>query len=86
MVAWHSPWDLQFWFVNVLAGNMTLFLAMAFIVIAILAGMFRMPTIITGFFFGLFIIMLAVQTGNLFLLVVVVAAIIIGWSIARFFR
>lgn len=85
-MSFHSPFDLQYWFVNVLAGSMTLFLAIAFLVIAALAGMFRMPNIITGVMFGLFIIMLSAYTGTLYLLVILVAALLIGWWIARLFK
>lgn len=85
-MVWHSPFDLQYWFVNVLAGDMTMFLAIAFLVIAVMAGMFRMPTIITGVMFALFIILLAVETQTLILLVILVIAVVVGWSIARYFK
>lgn len=85
-MVWHSPGDLYFWWVNVFAGSMTMFLAIAFLVIAILAGMFRMPTLIVGVMFGLFIIMLSAYTGTLVLVVLLIAGISIGWIIARFFR
>ena len=52
-MAWHQPFDLYYWFVNVFAGSQELFLAIAFLCVAILAGMFRMPTIITGIMLGL---------------------------------
>ena len=85
-MVWHSPFDLQYWFVNVLAGDMTMFLAIAFLVIAVMAGMFRMPTIITGVMFALFIILLAVETQTLILLVILVIAVVVGWSIERYFK
>lgn len=85
-MAWHQPFDLYYWFVNVFAGSMTMFLAIAFLVIAVLAATFRMPTIIIGMAFALFIIMLAAFTGNLFILVIIVIALVVGWAISRFFR
>lgn len=85
-MAWHSPFDLYYWFVNVFAGNMTIFLAIAFIVIASMAAMFRMPAMIVGLFFSMFIIMLSVSTGNLVILVLVIIGLIIGWSLSRLMK
>jgi len=85
-MGFHLPFDLYYWFVTVFAGGLPIFLAISFLAIAVLAGMFRMPTIITGISFALFIIMLGAITGNLAILVYIGAALIIGWSIARLFR
>jgi hypothetical protein len=83
---WHSPFDLYYWMVTVLAGSMTMFLALAFLTIAGMTAMFRLPTMITALMFGLFIIMLSVYTGTFYLLVILIAALVIGWSVARLFR
>ena len=83
---YHSPFDLMYWFVNVLAGNMTIFLTIAFGVIAIMSGRFRMPNIITGFAFLLFVIMLSVTVGNLYIFALFILAIVVGWIVARFFK
>lgn len=85
-MAWHQPFDLYYWFVNVFAGSITLFLAISFLVIGALAGMFRMPTIVTGIMFGMFVIMLSAYTGTLYILVLLVIAMIIGWTIARLLK
>lgn len=85
-MAWHNPFDLYYWFVNVFAGSMPIFLAIAFLFVASMSALFRMPTIITGIFFSLFIILLSAVTGNLYVLVILVIALVIGWSIARLFR
>jgi hypothetical protein len=85
-MAFHQPFDLYYWFVNVFAGNLTLFLAMAFFVIASLTAMFRMPTIIVGMFFALFILMLSIITGTLNLLVLLVIGMIVGWTFTRFIK
>lgn len=85
-MVWHSPFDLYYWLVNVLAGDITLFLAIAFIAIAAFSAMFRFPTIITGVMFAMFIIMLSAYTGTLPILVMLVAAIVIGWFATRLFK
>ena len=85
-MVWHSPGDLQYWFLNVFAGDITIFLAIAFIFIAAMTAMFRMPTIITGLMFALFVIMLSVYTGSLAILVLVVLGLIIGWSLTRLLK
>jgi hypothetical protein len=85
-MAYHQPFDLYYWFVNVFAGNITMFLAIAFFVIASLTAMFRMPTIIVGVFFALFIIMLSVITGTLNILVLLIIGLIVGWVFTRFLK
>jgi hypothetical protein len=86
-MAWHSPFDLYYWFVNVFAGSMEVFLAIAFLVIAALSGMFRMPNIITGMMFAAFVIMLSASVDvPMFVLVLLFIAIMIGYSLARLFK
>lgn len=85
-MAWHEPFDLYYWFVNVFAGSMSIFLAIIFIVIAAMAGMFRMPTLIVGIMFALFIIMEATVMGNLFTLVLFVIGLVIAWALARLIK
>lgn len=85
-MAWHSPFDLYYWFVNVFAGDLTVFFAIAFLVIAALAGMFRMPSSVTGISFALFITLMAVHVGSIFLLIVVIIAILLALTLARLFR
>jgi hypothetical protein len=85
-MGFHQPFDLYYFFVNVFAGNLTIFLTISFAVIAAMAGMFRMPNIITGVFLALFIIMLGVTSGNLLVLVLLVAGIIIGWTFVRYMK
>lgn len=85
-MAFHQPFDLYYWFVNVFAGNELIFLAISFMFIAAMAGMFRMPTIIVGFFFSLFIITLAVITGNLYAVILVLIAVVLAFIFARFVK
>lgn len=83
---YHSPFDLAYWFVNVFAGNMIIFLAIAFAVIAGMSAMFRMPNVITGLFFLLFLIMLSVTVGNLYIAALFILAIVVGWAISKLFK
>jgi len=85
-MTWHSPFDLSYWLVNVFAGNMTIFLAIAFAVIAGMSAMFRMPNVITGFMFLLFLIMLSLTVGNLYIVAILILAVVVGWSISRLFK
>jgi len=82
-MAWHQPFDLYYWLVNVFAGSLQMFLAIAFLVIAVMAGMFRMPTIIVGIMFALFIVIEAAIVGNLYIVALFVLALVFGWSMAR---
>ena len=85
-MTFHQPFDLYYYFVNVFAGNMTIFLAISFMAIAVLGGMFRMSGMVIGSIFALFVIMLVVYLGNLYLIVVVIVALILGWTLSRLFR
>ena len=85
-MVWHSPFQLDYWLVNVLAGDMTIFLALAFLTIGAISAMFRMPTIITGLMFGVFIVMLAAHTGNLIIIVLAVIGLIIGVIATRLIK
>lgn len=85
-MAWHQPFDLYYWFVNVFAGSMTMFLAISFLIIAMMAAMFRMSVLVIGIVFTLFMILLAAVTGEMYILVIMVAGLIIGWSVSRIIR
>lgn len=83
---WTSPFDLYTIFVIWFAGNTTIFLAIAFAVIAGMSAMFRMPNVITGVMFLLFILMIGILAGNLYIVVILILAIVVGWTISRLFK
>ena len=85
-MAWVSPFDLYTIFVLWFAGNETIFLAIAFAVIAGMSAMFRMPNVITGFAFLLFIIMIGALSGNLYIVALFILALVVGWTISRLFK
>ena len=85
-MAIHSPLELYYWFVTVLSGDITIFIALAFIAIAAFSAMFRMPNIIMFICFGVFIIMLSVYLQALYILILLVAGLGIGWVITRIWK
>lgn len=86
LMVFHQPFDLYYWFVNVFAGSLPMFLAIAFITIAVLSAMFRFSVLLVGLFFALFVVMLSVATGEIYILVLLIFALIIGWIVSRLFR
>jgi hypothetical protein len=86
MAVWHSPGDLYYWFVTVFSGDLTIFFGIMLIVIAGLAGMFRMSPLVTGISFSLFAILMSAYIGNIYLLVIVIVALSLGWTIARIYN
>jgi hypothetical protein len=81
-----SPFDLYTIFVLWFAGNTTIFLAIAFAVIAAMSAMFRMPNLMTGVMFLLFILMIGILAGNIYILAILILAIVVGWTISRLFK
>lgn len=82
-MTFNLPLDLEYWFVTVLAGNPAIFLAIAFIVIAVLAAYFRMPNQILIIMLALFAIIMDGYTGQLFFIVILALGIILGWLLSR---
>lgn len=82
-MAFHLPFELDYWLINVLAGDLNIFLAIAFILIGIGSIKFGFPTIVTIFSFGLFIFMLSVMFGGYLIVGLIFIAIIIGWSLKK---
>jgi len=54
-----NPLDLETILIDQLAGGFTIFVLLAFVVIAIMAGRFRMPNIVFGGMMLVFIIFMA---------------------------
>ena len=85
-MAYHSPFDLYYWFVQTFAGSIEIFFAISFVIIAMMAGMFRMASSVVAIMFGLFIVIFAYYTQNIYLVVIIAAAWFLGWSLVRFFK
>lgn len=80
------PLDLYTWLVTTFAGNISIFTAIAFLAIAGLSAMFRMPNAITFISFGLFVIMLSVYMQAVAIVVILVAGLAVGWALQRLWK
>jgi len=77
-----QPLNLECIFINTLSGGMEMFLIVSTLIIASLAGFFRMSNSTTIIMFGLYIIMLlpilgSVLSGLYILLIMVIAFIVV---------
>lgn len=80
------PFDLEYWYVQVLAGDATIFLALAFFAITMIAAKFQMPYVVTIMSFLLFVMMFNNMTLGLGVVFVLFVGIIGGWTIARIMK
>lgn len=78
-----APLDLECLFVNTLAGSKEIFLALAFIAIAILAGKFRMLNIGVAVMYGLFIILVSLTFTGWLMLVVLILGFGAAFTISK---
>ena len=81
-----APLDLYYWFVTFFAGNITIFMAIAFLSIALLASKFRMPGSITMIMFAIFIIMLSIYLQLAYLLVIIIGGLVVGYLLSKLFK
>jgi len=81
-----QPLDLYTNLVTTFAGNITIFIAIAFLLIAGLSAMFRMTNIIVFISFGLFVIMLSAYMQSIALIVLIVAGLAIGWGLSKLWK
>lgn len=79
----HLPLDLYYWFVTVFAGNLTIFMALAFLALTGLSALFRLPNEALFISFALFVLMLSIYLEALAILVLLIAGLGIGWIIAK---
>jgi hypothetical protein len=75
-----APLDLECLFVNTFAGSYDIFIGIAFIAIAILAGKFKIMNIGVAVLYGLFIILISVLSVFKGWLMLVI--LILGFAIA----
>lgn len=85
-MAIHSPFDLQYWFLQVFAGTSEIFMAVAFLAIALLSGKLGLPNVVTFTAFTLFILMLPAYALGLPILAVLVLGLIIGFLLSRIWK
>ena len=86
MTTFVEPLALQTIIVNMLAGSIEIFIAIAFIFMAGLAARFRMPNFVTLTMFATFGIVMSRFLGGLYILILLVMGMITFISIAKMFR
>ena len=85
-MAFHSPLDLQYWFLQVFAGTTEIFMAISFLAIGILSGKFGFPNVVTFSMFAMFILMLFAYSTGLPIIMVIILGLVIGFTLARIFK
>lgn len=81
-MTFNNPLDLENLLVNTLAGDWTIFLFLALIVITILAARFRMNNITMFMMIGLFAVIMAVWIPWFYAFMIFILAIGIGFIIS----
>lgn len=81
-----QPLDLESIFVNHLAGTANIFLFISMIVIATLAGRFRMNNTVAGIMFVLFAIMLSAFMPDMFFLALLLTGMAIFYGLGRIIK
>ena len=85
MAAWLEPLKLETIFMNIFAGDPNYFMIISLLVIASMAGFFRMTTLGLFFMLGLFLFMFSEYTASSPMLVffTIIAGLIVGYVVSR---
>lgn len=83
MATYMNPFDLQNLFVSTFAGDWTVFIFIAVIVIAMGSGFFRMNDKIFAIMLVLFTIIMSPYMGGIYLIAMLLVGLISFYSIAR---
>jgi hypothetical protein len=86
MVSWINPLDLQTLFVNTFAGNMEMFMIIAFFALALMAAYFRMPNGVALILFGLFGVMMSLYSQDFYFIVILFAGFAILYGIGSYLK
>jgi len=81
-----QPLDLESIFINHLAGTGRIFIFISVIIIATLAGRFRMSNTIAGVMFVLFTIILSAFMPDMFFLALLLAGMAIFYGLGRIIK
>jgi hypothetical protein len=86
-MAFVNPLDLQYLFVTLFAGNFAIAMAIMLIALGTAAAYFRMPNIVVLALFTVFLLIMrnSLPVG-MFVVGIIIFALIIMWSIARFIK
>lgn len=86
MASWFEPLDLWQLLVNSLAGSVGIFFFLAFAFIAGLAAYFRMPNGVFIVMLVLFSVIMAPFVPSMWLLVLLLVIMVVGWQLVKIFR
>jgi len=85
-VAWIEPLALETWMINVFAGTPDIFTVISLLVIAAMAGYFRMTMIGMFFMLGTFLIMFSTFLNSPILVAItVIGGLLIGYNLSKIF-
>jgi uncharacterized membrane protein YvlD (DUF360 family) len=80
------PLELETWIIQVFSGDPEIFTAIALLVIASMAGYFRMNTITTFFMVGVFLLMFSgFIAPSLLILISILGGLALGYFVSRLF-
>lgn len=84
MTAFLEPLKLQTFFMNIFAGNPDYFIAISIIIIAAMAGFFRMMNLTFFFMLGLFFLMFSEYAiSPILTLFLILAGLVVGFTASR---
>jgi hypothetical protein len=81
-----APLNLEYLLINTLAGTTMIFVGLALLFIVIYAGKFRMSGSVLGMIIALFGILLMAWAGWLYVIVIIIGGLLVGYTISRFQR
>lgn len=81
-----EPLDLQYLLINTFAGTTEIFMFVSVLVIAILAGRFRMPNLLVLVMFALFTIFLSAYINGLYAFTVIITGLAVFYSLGRIWK
>jgi hypothetical protein len=83
---WIEPLTLETWIVQIFSGSSNIFLAVALLTIAAMAGYFRMSAIGMFFAIGMFLLMFSGYISSAFVVfMAVIVGLLIGYALSRIF-
>jgi len=81
---WIQPLQLETWLINVFSGNPDIFGSIMLIILATLAGYFRMSGISMFFMMGIFVILFSGYIGVTFtVLFAIIGGLLVGYWISK---
>ena len=79
-----SPLDLEYIFINLFAGSREIFMGLFFIVISVLAGIFRMPSQVFVTMIALSgVLLYAWFQGGFYIIILLITGAIVFWNVSR---